>query len=62
LVKNIVLSSGTSKTRFNVLNITVKMVVIIYGIANFSIGLANERSRKYVFIYAYKGTKLIVIR
>jgi hypothetical protein len=50
LLKNIVSSRGTSNTRLSVLNITVNMVVIIYGIANFSIGLAKDSSRKYVFI------------
>jgi hypothetical protein len=54
LLKNIVLSSGTSSTRLRVLNITVNMVVKIYGTANFPMGFAKERSRKYVFIKELK--------
>ena len=42
--------NGTNSTRLSVLNITVNMVVKIYGIANFSIGFAKDNRRKYVFI------------
>ena len=46
LLKNIVLSNGTNSTKLSVLNITVNIVVMIYGMANFSIGLAKESNLK----------------
>jgi hypothetical protein len=46
LLKNMVLSRGANNTRFSVLKITENIVERIYGIANFSIGLAKESSRK----------------
>lgn len=63
LPENNVCSKGASSARFNVLNITENIVVIIYGMANFSIGLANDSSRKYVFININKNkrAKLTVI-
>jgi len=46
LLKKMVLSNGASNTRLSVLNITENIVVRIYGIANFSIGLAKDSNRK----------------
>jgi hypothetical protein len=37
---------GPSSVKRNVLKIIAKSVVIIYGIANFSIGFAKESKRK----------------
>ena len=48
--ENNVWSKGANSARFSVLNITENIVVMMYGIANFSIGLAKDNSRKYVFI------------
>jgi len=50
LPENNVVNKGASKARFSVLNITENIVVMMYGMANFSIGLAKDNSRKYVFI------------
>lgn len=45
-----VCNKGATSARFKVVNMIEKSVVIIYGMANFSIGLAKESSLKYVFI------------
>ena len=47
---NKVSNKGASNARLNVLKKIAKIVATAYGMANFSIGLANESNLKYVFI------------
>jgi uncharacterized membrane protein YjgN (DUF898 family) len=54
--------SGISNGYTIELNKTYSKVNRMYGMANFSIGLANDSSRKYVFIKGlYKNANLTVI-
>jgi hypothetical protein len=41
---------GDKSARFNTPNRTESKVVMTYGMANFSMGLAKDNKRKYVFI------------
>jgi len=49
-----VFSNGISNGYIMELKRTYRRVKRMYGMANFSIGLAKDSSRKYVFIKNYK--------
>src|SRR5690606_18592793 len=61
LLKSVV-SKGASKARFSVANTTVSIMQSTYGIANFSMGFANDNSLKYVFICKVNSAKLLICK